>query len=233
MWRSALRLSRLCARAPVFPQRGHSQISTFRLPCTSVSQSRGYSSSSGSRRVVVVGVPNPFIWCRTRIYFFLIRAYFDRDFNIQEFTEAAKQAFVLVSGLLSEQKFEALENLVTREVIQDVQEKCTLLPGNHRDALAAHSDDLMYTTTGDVAIYYDDNGRKFVSILMRFWYLTYADLPDENLEGTKVFQVVLGEETVKSTKRLLTANYEFRREFTKGVEPDWIITRIEHSKLLE
>lgn len=43
---------------------------------------------------------------------------------------------------------------------------------------------------------------------MRFWYLTSADLPDEAPDGTKVFQIVFGDETVKETKHLLTANYE-------------------------
>uniref|UniRef100_A0A8C5QJB1 M-AAA protease-interacting protein 1, mitochondrial n=1 Tax=Leptobrachium leishanense TaxID=445787 RepID=A0A8C5QJB1_9ANUR len=183
---------------------------------------------------VVVGVPNPIIWFRTRIYFFLIRAYFDQEFTVTEFTEGAKQAFLLVSRLLSERKFEALTDLVANEVIQDVQEKCNSLSDNHRNALAARSEDLMFSTTGDVAIYYDNN-RRFVNILMQFWYLTYADIPDddEQPEGTKLFQVVLGDKKVKDGKRLITANYEFRREFTQGVKPEWIITRIKHSKLLE
>lgn len=52
-------------------------------------------------------------------------------------------------------------------------------------------------------------GRKFVSILMRFWYLTSARLPDDTLEGTRVFQVNIGGEGEAETKRLLTANYEW------------------------
>lgn len=56
---------------------------------------RPYSSDRGgqkqNQKVVVVGIPNPFIWFRTRIYYFLIRAYFDKEFNIEEFTEGAKQ----------------------------------------------------------------------------------------------------------------------------------------------
>lgn len=47
--------------------------------------------NKANQKVVVVGIPNPFIWFRTRIYYFLIRAYFDKDFNIEEFTEGAKQ----------------------------------------------------------------------------------------------------------------------------------------------
>ncbi|XP_040003462.1 m-AAA protease-interacting protein 1, mitochondrial isoform X1 [Xiphias gladius] len=198
---------------------------------------RPYSTDGGgekqNQKVVVVGIPNPFIWFRTRIYYFLIRAYFDKEFSIEEFTEGAKQAFSRVSRLLSQCQFEALEGLVAKDLIGKLEEKCNLLPLSYKKALSADPDEIMYTTPGDVGIYYDDNGRKFVSILMRFWYLTSAHLPDDTMEGSRIFQVAIGGEGEAETKRLLTANYEFQREFTKGVPPDWTITRIEHSKLLD
>ncbi|XP_052004171.1 m-AAA protease-interacting protein 1, mitochondrial-like [Xyrauchen texanus] len=198
---------------------------------------RSYSSERGkhkkNQKVVVVGIPNPFIWFRTRIYFFLIRSYFDKEFNIEEFTEGAKQAFSHVSGLLSQCQFEALGGLVAKDLIGKLEDKCAHLPLSHQRALSAESDAIMFTTTGDVGIYYDDSGRKFVSILMRFWYMTSARLPDDTVEGARIFQVAFGGNGDRpETKRLLTANYEFQREFTQGVTPDWIITRIEHSKLL-
>ncbi|XP_042282510.1 m-AAA protease-interacting protein 1, mitochondrial [Thunnus albacares] len=198
---------------------------------------RPYSSDSGGQKqkqtVVFVGIPNPVIWFRTKIYYFLIRAYFDKEFNIEEFTEGAKQAFIHVSRLLSQCQFEALEGLVAKDLIGKLEEKCSLLPVSYMKALSADADTIMHTTPGDVGIYYDDNGRKFVSILMRFWYLTSARLPDDSVEGSRIFQVTLGEEGEAESKRLLTAHYEFQREFTKGVPPDWTITRIEHSKLLD
>ncbi|KAM3608378.1 uncharacterized protein V6R79_024045 [Siganus canaliculatus] len=167
---------------------------------------RPYSSDRGghkpNQKVVVVGIPNPFIWFRTKIYYFLIRAYFDKDFNIEEFTEGAKQAFSHVSRLLSQCQFEALEGLVAKDVSMEAQkvqtcvaqsvpmfftaasvktvcgviiyftqfsislqliakleEKCNLLPLSHKKALSADSDEIMYTTPGDVGIYYDDNGQ--------------------------------------------------------------------------
>ncbi|XP_052349895.1 m-AAA protease-interacting protein 1, mitochondrial isoform X1 [Oncorhynchus keta] len=229
---------------------------------------RSYSSDRGggkqNQKVVVVGIPNPFIWFRTRIYYFLIRVYFDKEFKIEEFTEGSKQAFSHVSRLLSGSQFESLEGLVAKDLIAKLEEKCALLPPSHLQALSADPEDLMYTTPGDVGICYDDDvigsrelegeaakgrigfggdqrdipagaratGRKFVSILMRYWYLTSARLPEES-EGTRIFQVAIGGEGEPETKRLLTANYEFQREFTKGVPPDWTITRIEHSKLLD
>lgn len=121
---------------------------------------------------------------------------------------------------------------MAKDLIEKLEAKCNLLPSSYKTALSADPDEIMYSTTGDVGIYYDDNGRKFVSILMRFWYLTSARLPEENIEGAHIFQMAIGEGEVEP-KTLLTANYEFQREFTKGVPPDWTITRIEHSKLLD
>ncbi|KAM6421234.1 m-AAA protease-interacting protein 1, mitochondrial [Rhynochetos jubatus] len=185
------------------------------------------------RRVVVVRITSPIAWLRTRFYYLLIRLYFDQEFSIEEFTRGAKQAFSVVSKQLSQCKLDLLEGLVSAEVFQVLKEKLSLLPENHRDALAADIDAIMYTTEGDVRIYYDDDGRKFVSILMRFWYLNDAKLPDEVPGETKVFQIVFGDESTKEKRHLLTANYEFQREFTEGAKPDWTITRIEHPRLLE
>lgn len=48
-----------------------------------------------------------------------------------------------------------------------------------------------------------------MSILMRYWYLTSAKLPEETMEGARIFQVSIGGEGETETKRLLTANYEW------------------------
>ncbi|KAM9548297.1 m-AAA protease-interacting protein 1, mitochondrial [Guaruba guarouba] len=194
---------------------------------------QGSEGEGPQRRVVVVRITSPFAWLRTRFYYLLIRLYFDQEFSIEEFTRGAKQAFSVVSKLLSQRKLELLDELVSAEVLQVLKEKISLLPDSHRDALAADIDSIMYTTEGDVRIYYDDDGRKFVSILMCFWYLNGANLPVEVPSETKVFQIVFGDESSKEKKHLLTANYEFQREFTEGAKPDWTITRIEHPRLLE
>ncbi|XP_007933507.1 m-AAA protease-interacting protein 1, mitochondrial [Orycteropus afer afer] len=183
-------------------------------------------------KMIILGVSNPINWVRTRIYAFLIWAYFDQEFSIAEFTEGAKQAFAHVSKLLSQCKFDLLEELVAKEVLHILKEKVISLPENHKNALAADIDEIVYTSTGDISIYYDEKGRKFVNILMCFWYLTSANIPSETLSGASVFQVKLGDQNME-TKQLLSASYEFHREFTQGVKPDWTISRIEHSKLLE
>lgn len=74
-----------------------------RLPSPSLSAVvtavRPYSSDRDgmkqNQKVFFVGIPNPFIWLRTRIYYFLIKTYFDKDFTIEDFTEGAKQVSIM------------------------------------------------------------------------------------------------------------------------------------------
>lgn len=208
------------------------------FPAAPACARRGYSTEEQQppprqkTKMIILGFSNPINWVRTRIYAFLIWAYFDPEFSIAQFSEGAKQAFAHVSQLLSQCKFDLLEELVAKEVLQALKEKVTSLPDNHKNALAADIDEIVYTSTGDISIYYDDKGRKFVNILMCFWYLTSAKIPNETISGASVFQVKLGDQNVE-TKQLLSASYEFQREFTQGVKPDWTIARIEHSKLLD
>ncbi|XP_068428903.1 m-AAA protease-interacting protein 1, mitochondrial [Clinocottus analis] len=234
---STLSFTRLCLYKSIILNRSGKRRLPSLSPFAVVAALRPYSSDHGgqnkNQKVVVLGIPNPFIWFRTRLNYFLIRAYLDSEFNIEEFTEGAKQAFTHVSRLLARCQFDALEGLVAKDLIAKLEEKCNMLPLNHKKALYADADDIMYTQPGHVGIYNGDNGRKFVSILMRFWYLTSAHLPNDTMEGTRVFQVAIGGEGEAETKRLLSAIYEFQREFTKGVPPDWTITRIEHSRLLD
>ncbi|XP_027780811.1 m-AAA protease-interacting protein 1, mitochondrial isoform X1 [Marmota flaviventris] len=229
--------------ALVLPSRGRRRplLSSPRLPAAlaayPVCSRRDYSTDEQPQqrqktKMIILGFSNPINWVRTRIYAFLIWAYFDKEFSIAEFSEGAKQAFAHVSKLLSQCKFDLLEELVAKEVLHVLKEKISSLPDNHKNALAADIDEIVYTSTGDISIYYDEKGRKFVNILMCFWYLTSANIPSETLSGASVFQVKLGDQNVE-TKQLLSASYEFQREFTQGVKPDWTIARIEHSKLLE
>lgn len=45
--------------------------------------------------MIILGFSNPINWVRTRIYAFLIWAYFDKEFSIAEFSEGAKQVCLL------------------------------------------------------------------------------------------------------------------------------------------
>ncbi|KAL2774893.1 m-AAA protease-interacting protein 1, mitochondrial isoform 2 [Daubentonia madagascariensis] len=156
----ALAASALPARSlrwPVLSPPGlPAALASFRV-CTR----RSYSTEEQPQhrqktKMIVLGFSNPINWVRTRIYAFLIWAYFDKEFSIAEFSEGAKQAFAHVSKLLSQCKFDLLEELVAKEVLHVLKEKITSLPDNHKNALAADVDEIVYTSTGDISIYYDE-----------------------------------------------------------------------------
>uniref|UniRef100_A0A2R8MLC8 Matrix AAA peptidase interacting protein 1 n=1 Tax=Callithrix jacchus TaxID=9483 RepID=A0A2R8MLC8_CALJA len=200
--------------------------------CSRRSYSTEKSQQHQKTKMIVLGFANPISWVRTRIYAFLIWAYFDKEFSIAEFSEGAKQVCLFPWLTYPSLMSLLLPEVLSSEVLHVLKEKVTSLPDNHKNALAANIDEIVYTSTGDISIYYDEKGRKFVNILMCFWYLTSANIPSETLRGASLFQVKLGNQNVE-TKQLLNASYEFQREFTQGVKPDWTIARIEHSKLLE
>lgn len=236
-----------CRRAPAvinsyFRLNGFIQnhtVSTALVPVTSAGcGGRFYSSERGTgkrhTRLFIVPISNPLVWLRFRAAKFVIQTFFDKEFSLKEFTEGARQAFIHVSCLLSQCQFEALEGLVDKDLIGNLKEKCVDLPLSHKTALFADPDEIRYMTHAHVDLSYDENGRKFVTILMRFWYLTKAHLPEDSMDGPGNFLMIIDGKGEKSeTKRLIIAEYEFEREFTQGVTPDWTITRIEHSNLLD
>ncbi|XP_059199494.1 m-AAA protease-interacting protein 1, mitochondrial [Centropristis striata] len=187
-------------------------------------------------QVLALNIPNPLLWFRNQVHYFLIRTFFDVEFTVEEFKEGAKQAFCHVSRLLSQCQFEGLEGLVAKDLVGKLEEKISLLSSDHKKALSADPTQIVLMTPISVLVYHSDDvqqERKFASILMRFWYVTSAQLPNDFKEGNHGIRLSGGDERKRETKRILTANYEFQREFTKGVTPDWIITRIEHFNILE
>ncbi|CAM9534346.1 unnamed protein product [Lampetra fluviatilis] len=183
------------------------------------------------KRMMFMAIPSPGAWLKHKFLFFLVRTYFDSDFNIEEFTEGAKQAFSSVSSLVAESKFDQLQGLMDEDALEELRHKCSLMGESQRRQLAVPLEDVMYSATDDVAIYYDNSGRRYVNILMRFWYLTSASLPDSDFAGMKI--ITFSAEDEDNTQRIATASYEFRREFTEGVDADWTVIRLVHWKMME
>lgn len=50
------------------------------------------------------------------------------------------------------------------QLIGKLEEKCKLLPLAYKKALSVDSDEIIYTTPGNVGIYYDDNGENNIKL---------------------------------------------------------------------
>ncbi|XP_064205148.1 m-AAA protease-interacting protein 1, mitochondrial [Anguilla rostrata] len=199
-------------------------------------KSRQYSTgsdkgpTSGSNLgISVVGIPDPILWIRNKIILFLIQLYF--DLSSVEFEKGAKQALVYVSNLLSHGKFEELRDVVSNEVFEHAWRTYKTLTEAQRRNLAVAPDDIIFLIPEDVSLFFDSRGRKFCYIVMRFWHLSSADVP-EDPESTRIFKVAEAEGEAPP-RRIVTAVYEFHRELTNGAPLDWTITSIWHWKQLE
>ncbi|XP_033836466.1 m-AAA protease-interacting protein 1, mitochondrial [Periophthalmus magnuspinnatus] len=198
------------------------------LPFAGLSCSRALCS--GPERdlssVSVVGSPDPLTWVRCRLIILLIKLYFEVDLASEEFNSGAKQALVQVSHLMSTGQFHRLKGLVSDEMMEYVETRTKPLSHAQKLKLSVNTDDIIFLLPEDVTVVFDQYGRKFCSIVMRFWFLTTLEGP-EDPEATRVFRVAPSQDGSQQTK-VATAVYEFRRELTAGASPDWTVITVWH-----
>lgn len=207
----------LCRRRVVFAGQRHRLFS---------SQPGAEGPPEGQPAISVVGIPDPITWIRCRVIIYLINLYFEFDINSVEFDRGVKQALVHVSSMMSSSSYHRLVGIVSREMIDYVEEKCSSLTEAQRKQLAVTLNDIIFSLPEDVSVVFDTHGRKFCYITMRFWFLSTHEGP-EDPEGTRIFKVASSEDG-SPQKKIVTAVYEFHRELTKGASPDWIVTTLWH-----
>ncbi|XP_056236449.1 m-AAA protease-interacting protein 1, mitochondrial [Seriola aureovittata] len=211
---------RLCRRRFVFVSQKH------RLFSTEPGADKPEGSSGGQPDISVVGIPDPLTWIRCKSIMFLIELYFELDVNSVEFDRGVKQALVHVSNVMSCGRYHELRGVVSNEMVQYIEKRCRSLTSAQRQQLAITMDDIIFVLPEDVSVVFDQYGRKFCFIVMRFWLLSTHEGPDDP-EGTKIFKVASGEDS-SPQKKIATAVYEFHRELTRGASPDWTVTTVWH-----
>ncbi|XP_018596167.2 m-AAA protease-interacting protein 1, mitochondrial isoform X1 [Scleropages formosus] len=189
------------------------------------------SKTESRPRIIVVGIPNPFSWIRNKVLIFLVKLYFDINIASADFSRGAKQALVQVSTLISQGRFGDLQGLASTEAVEGARTKYDALTEEQRRNLAVLLDDIIFLIPENVSLLYDNTGRKFCYVLMRFWYLSNADVP-EDPESTVVFKRT-DKGGGSAAKKIVTAVYEFQMELTDGLDREWIVTNIWHWKQLE
>lgn len=196
---------------------------THRLLC---SQPGAQGPPEEQPAISVVGIPDPLTWIRCRVIIYLVDLYFQSNINSEEFDKGVKQALVYISSMMSSGSYHRLVGIVSQEVIEYVEERCSSLTKAQRKKLAVEMDDIVFVLPEDVSVVFDTHGRKFCFITMRFWILTTHEVP-EDPEGTKIFRVTSNEDG-SPQKKIVTAVYEFHRELTRGAPPDWTVKTVWH-----
>lgn len=158
-------------------------------------------------------------WILTKL---IIQPYLDNDFTLKDFTSGSKQALGIVSTLLSQGDFKSLEGLVANEAIQEIKNNFSALNIKERQDLFVRVTDILFAFPYQIGIFFDDINQK------RFAEITVVYHCMNDFEEMKNQGKVLTEHARDDIK---ICNYRFIREYTKGVQSDWIINRIGHFKL--
>ncbi|XP_014679789.1 PREDICTED: uncharacterized protein C2orf47 homolog, mitochondrial-like [Priapulus caudatus] len=173
--------------------------------------------------------PNLWKTIKNQIYYKLVQIYFDNKFSITEFTDGTKQAFSYVSNLLSDGKFDELEDekLVTGEALREVRWNYNKLDLKQKMLLAVPTSDIYFAFPYEVEIIYDEEkGKKFLEIMMVFHCFKGLDTFKKSSEATF-------NELQQNKSNITIANYRFIREYTKGVNGNWTINVLNHIRPIE
>ncbi|XP_058816861.1 m-AAA protease-interacting protein 1, mitochondrial [Topomyia yanbarensis] len=161
---------------------------------------------------------------------FIIRPYFDREFNLPDFIKGAKQALQVVSAALSGGELKNLEGLVDRRTLQDLKESMGKMSVAQRYDLMVDKKDIYFSFPYQVGVMFDEEDeqsqKRFVEITMVFHVLKGLKGMVERGDPIPLNIGVMPE----FRDKISICNYRFIKEFTKGVDSDWTVNVVNHFK---
>ncbi|CAH1788792.1 unnamed protein product, partial [Owenia fusiformis] len=132
-------------------------------------------------------------------------------------------AIVHVSNLISTGDFDSLEGLVTDEAIAEIRRNYADLNDDCRAMIKVDPGDLFMRFMYEIGVVMnDETEQRFVEITVVLHGLQgWKSWKSENQSPGMTFDLA-------ETENLYVCNYRFRREYTKGVEDDWTINKLNH-----
>ncbi|XP_022248651.1 m-AAA protease-interacting protein 1, mitochondrial-like isoform X3 [Limulus polyphemus] len=132
-------------------------------------------------------------------------------------------ALGVVSSLLAVGDFEGLDGLVTQNAIAEIKKNYLTLNVQQRQELEVKLNDIYFCFPYQIGIMLEDGSQqRFVEVTVVYHCL--RDFDEIKKEDPSL-------QTINQYKdRIFVCNYRFIREYTKGVESDWIINRLNHFK---
>ncbi|ALC42368.1 CG3776 [Drosophila busckii] len=164
---------------------------------------------------------------------FIIRPYFDNEFQIKDFIFGAKQALQVVSSKLVSGDLSSLDQLVSPDAIAELKPIVQKLSMTQRKQLEINESDIYLTFPYQIGIMFDDANDK----LQKRW-----------VEITMVFHVMRGLTEMRQRgeeipwnmgtmpeyqDKVFICNYRFKKEFTSGQHSDWTINVANHFRAID
>ncbi|RZC41529.1 C2orf47 -like protein, mitochondrial [Asbolus verrucosus] len=162
---------------------------------------------------------------------FIIKPYFDGDFNLSDFVIGSKKAVEVVSKKIAEGDIKSLNGLVTSDVIPALQRAASLMSLSQREQIAVDIEDIYFGFPYQVGVIFNEENdqKRFVEVTMVFHALRGLSIMKARGEEPPLNMGMLPE----YQNRISICNYRFIKEFTKGVESDWTINLLNHFKPID
>ncbi|KAH9397868.1 hypothetical protein TYRP_004197 [Tyrophagus putrescentiae] len=182
------------------------------------------------------GMPNLFFTLKNfYLINFVLRPQIDKSFDIKEFIEGAKQAFIFVSSSIANNQLDNLNGLVEKEALEEIKKNYKRLSLPQRQEFELIKSDIVITFAHHVRI--ETLKEEFTGTRKHIVYFFMVFDCVRNLEN------ILKEKAAKREQekardmfkefntRKMVCNYEFKREYIdSGPCTDWIITKLMHIK---
>ncbi|XP_011304871.1 uncharacterized protein [Fopius arisanus] len=155
----------------------------------------------------------------------------DPGFDVPEFISASKHAVDVVSHFLSRENYEALEGLVTPEVIQKLRQKICTLTSSQKELIAINKDDIYGYFPYTIRMLYEgegENKKSFAEIFVVFYSLRgLKQLREKNINPPLKMGLM-----PEYRDKIFVANYKFVKDYTNGIDAPWIINLCNQVMLL-
>ncbi|XP_015789759.1 uncharacterized protein LOC107366652 [Tetranychus urticae] len=168
-----------------------------------------------------ITTPGPFLALRNIFsVLFVIRPFYDPSFSHQVVLDGAKQALFVISDNLSRADTNTLEGLIAPKALEVVKENLVKFNPTQLADLKVEEQDVVFWLAKEIKTI-EEADRKFIEFTVIFHVIRDHQEKMANPEKRSFFM---------PDPDMTFCNYRFIREYTKGVDGEWICNRLNHFK---
>ncbi|KAI5744917.1 hypothetical protein M8J76_006563 [Diaphorina citri] len=180
--------------------------------------------------------PSLFKSIKNVIYtYFIIKPYFDVEFDLNDFEQGSRKALEYVSSCVSKGDYDSLQTVLAPELLEQVKQKVPLLSLTQRQQIDLNSDDVYFSFPYQIGIMFSDEEASKETQQQRFVEITmcyHAIYGLHKLRAAKNFDENFQQsfQNKQMENKVFIINFRFIKEFTKGVSSSWTINALNYFK---
>ena len=168
-------------------------------------------------------MPNMFRYIRTKFLNIFIRLNIDKQYSPKDLCAESKRAVSQVSSLISQGKFDELEDMLTGDLICKLRHRYDSLTLEERQWIAVDAADIVRVVLYEADVIFDGQTNQ------RFVEISISLAGTHGLEKFRSARKVdPGSKRTINMKDVFSCTYRFKREFSEGVTDDWTINQLNH-----